>query len=380
MAIYFIQINAIVILILCAVYSVSRNGKILPMRNRAFNTIIYMTFGICVSDIFAGICQEKTFAGAREITHIANMVYYLTTTWTCYSWLGYVNIRLKLKEEEMKKWEIYSSIPLIIMAAVIISNPFTKLLFSLDENNVYSRGNGVFIHWIITYGYMITSFIQIILSVRTAKTKNDKKERAELLWFPIIPAIAGAIQVFIYGVSAIQCGIALGMIMISAKALQGQIMSDPLTGLNNRRALQDYIAQRLDKVKARFCVYMCDVDDFKKINDNYGHNMGDTALKRVAGVLKKTCSSSSGNLFLCRYGGDEFIVCHIGNDDVTDVYDILLRKMESENDSVSDGIQLGISVGYSEGLCATEDEAQNLIDLADQRMYEFKKRKGVGRS
>lgn len=84
--------------------------------------------------------------------------------------------------------------------------------------------------------------------------------------------------------------------------------TDPLTGLNNRRAFQGFFerfvrhARRMDMPVS---VIMIDVDNFKQFNDSYGHIAGDEVLKQVAQLLERTCRESD---FVARYGGEEFII------------------------------------------------------------------------
>lgn len=75
---------------------------------------------------------------------------------------------------------------------------------------------------------------------------------------------------------------------------------DPLTGVLSRRALD----QEFLKLGNRYAIAMVDLDHFKNINDNYGHNVGDEVLKMVASIIDKT----SGNAKVFRYGGEEFVV------------------------------------------------------------------------
>jgi len=83
---------------------------------------------------------------------------------------------------------------------------------------------------------------------------------------------------------------------------------DPLTGLYNRRTMEALLISEIERVKRykhKISLLMLDVDDFKKINDSYGHLHGDKVLKALAVILKKDCRKSD---IIARFGGDEFIV------------------------------------------------------------------------
>ncbi len=84
---------------------------------------------------------------------------------------------------------------------------------------------------------------------------------------------------------------------------------DPLTGLANRKAFDEYITRSIELhslLGQPASLMMIDVDNFKSINDTYGHTAGDTALRQIANVLSKTFLRRVD--FVCRYGGDEFAV------------------------------------------------------------------------
>jgi diguanylate cyclase len=83
--------------------------------------------------------------------------------------------------------------------------------------------------------------------------------------------------------------------------------SDPLTGLPNRRAFEEKLAE-LEKSDTRLSLAICDIDHFKRVNDTYGHAVGDRVIKAVAQTLKDHCA---GNM-VARIGGEEFVVLFPG--------------------------------------------------------------------
>ncbi len=83
--------------------------------------------------------------------------------------------------------------------------------------------------------------------------------------------------------------------------------SDPLTGLPNRRAFEERMAE-LERSNAALSLASCDIDHFKRVNDNYGHAVGDRVIKAVAQTLRDNCG---GNM-VARIGGEEFVVLFPG--------------------------------------------------------------------
>ena len=90
--------------------------------------------------------------------------------------------------------------------------------------------------------------------------------------------------------------------------LRQQAIHDPLTGLFNRRYLDETLPRELDRAQrlnAPLCVVMLDIDGFKQFNDSFGHGPGDSLLREFASILREHLRKSD---ISCRYGGDEFVL------------------------------------------------------------------------
>ncbi|KTD20979.1 sensor histidine kinase [Legionella lansingensis] len=157
--------------------------------------------------------------------------------------------------------------------------------------------------------------------------------------------------------------------------LRYQSIRDPLTGLYNRRYLEDFLFKQLhqaERTKASFAILMLDLDHFKKINDSFGHDAGDVVLKEIGEIL-------SGDVRLgdiaARYGGEEFVLL---------LYDVdaEVAKQRAENFrstisklQVKYGAQPVGQITASIGISVYPDDAKTpaeLVDAADKALYEAK--------
>lgn len=159
------------------------------------------------------------------------------------------------------------------------------------------------------------------------------------------------------------------------ESLRQMAVTDPLTGLFNRRQF-DIIGQqemdRSERYQRPFSVMIVDLDHFKRINDTYGHRIGDEALHHVADLLRKTMRRTD---FLFRYGGEEFAVLMPETDleEARKVGERLRNQVaESGFERGSDRITLTVSVGASQYTDERDDEFMSLIDRADRAMYQAK--------
>jgi two-component system cell cycle response regulator len=148
-----------------------------------------------------------------------------------------------------------------------------------------------------------------------------------------------------------------------------KLMTDPLTEVNNRNILERELPDLINRSRAdiTFGVLFLDIDNFKKINDTYGHDTGD----RVLRTLSKTLSNSirSGDIII-RYGGEEFvIVLHDIDEKSLAVIAEKIRFMveNSEIRMEKEEIRFTISIGAT--LLASIDSLTSAIDRADQAMY-----------
>jgi len=149
---------------------------------------------------------------------------------------------------------------------------------------------------------------------------------------------------------------------------------DLLTGLYNRYYFNETIVRDIEKAnRLDECLsfIVLDVNDFKRINDTYGHQHGDGVLKECAAILRKSVRKSD---FLCRYGGDEFIiVTQSANCDGS--AELVRRINENTEQWNMEYSSMGYNLSFSIG-CAVWDKGSDLVDVihrADQAMYEDKK-------
>lgn len=376
MNLYYIQTNIICLLILCIV-AVMMQGKRenAPARRVAFLALVGCIGIICLSDIFAWTFNGKEGQVAYFIMTLSNIVYDSAISVAGYIWLCYVRLIVEGIEKYSRRFRLFAVIPLAIMLIAIFSTPATGLLFTIGRDNYYVRGNGVIFHWIVSWGYLIYAGILVVNAIRRSESLIEKRQLKPLLWFIVPPAAAAVVQMIFYGVTTMQCGMTLSALIIALSTMQLKVSTDSLTDLNNRTAFENYINERVLHLDNRFALMMCDVDKFKTINDNLGHIVGDIVLKRMASILKSVCAESKQPLFLCRYGGDEFVICstEASLEEIEQIKASIDRRLEALNKEYPSEILLGMSIGCAEGICRNARDIEALIGRADELMYEQKR-------
>jgi diguanylate cyclase (GGDEF)-like protein len=146
---------------------------------------------------------------------------------------------------------------------------------------------------------------------------------------------------------------------------------DPLTGLQNRRGIEEELRGRVER-QQRFCVLIFDLNEFKKLNDTYGHVAGDDILRQFANELKTNCEhgDTAGRL-----GGDEFIVITDRRREDAEQYLRRIRDWIFGNYKINDGQRCHTAeLTGSAGLAAWDgkESIAALLSRADQAMYREK--------
>lgn len=161
------------------------------------------------------------------------------------------------------------------------------------------------------------------------------------------------------------------------QALRYQATHDELTGLMNRRAAFEALAKeasRAERMHHTLHIAICDLDNFKTINDTFGHFFGDEVLQQTASVMQRIFRSYD---LISRYGGEEFLIV-ISQDkdqDGIDLFRRLLSEISTYPFTTADGqeAQITMSIGLCSGIgaCLTEKVNDMLLE-ADRCLYQAK--------
>lgn len=150
---------------------------------------------------------------------------------------------------------------------------------------------------------------------------------------------------------------------------------DELTGMGNKRSMRKRLAAEVERsriYKVPLSVLMFDVDDFKYINDNYGHPLGDVLLSELCGAIKETLRPTD---HLARFGGDEFTIVlpHTDLKGARATADRILERVRKLRLTTDDGrmVTTSVSIGLASFLDSDQGPA-DLLQRADDRLYDSK--------
>jgi len=163
------------------------------------------------------------------------------------------------------------------------------------------------------------------------------------------------------------------MLVIFLNIQNHSMYTDYLTGVSNRKKLDAYLKQKISlNAKGKpFSAILIDINNFKHINDTYGHDIGDNALETAANLLKSCIRTSD---FIARYGGDEFcVVVDITNkSDLDALVGRIKNCIEKFNTIGSNIYKLDFSMGYAVYDSQLYKSAEEFLRHVDMLMYENK--------
>ena len=294
-----------------------------------------------------------------------------------YTWFMYVLAVENVEKRHLPLQQFAMSFPLVVsaVAAFIVYFFFPSLVIddSLDTNMASTISQ-------IMIPIIYITAILIYTIQRASKVKNPTERRMHIFvgGLPLAIVAGGLLQVFFLQAAPIFCFCcAIVMVIFYIQSIESQISIDPLTGLNNRGQLLRYVSQESNLYRdgRRTYVVMSDANDFKHINDTYGHSEGDHALVIISESLKKAVRKAGIPVFIGRYGGDEFVlIAHSTN---REKIDTLLESIRStlKDECLQAGLayQITISIGCDE-LSRSGDSFQKCLERADKKLYEDKDR------
>ncbi len=157
--------------------------------------------------------------------------------------------------------------------------------------------------------------------------------------------------------------------------LRGLVQVDQLTGAYNRRGLDEVFnreAARADRNAQSLCMVMIDIDDFKVINDKYGHQCGDNVLIKLVSVAKDTLRPSD---IVARFGGEEFVILlpDIEMDEAVAVIHRLQKKLANTRSLKINNQFLQVTFSAGVSVRSFGEHQDSLINRADNALYQAKR-------
>lgn len=370
-----INILCMVIMVIIAIRS-SVSGFDTSVKNRTFVTSVLLAAAANVFDFMWNMGLTGYWKLSATVMWLVDFMYFLSFGCSSYCWFLYTEIVQKKSKFKYNKSYAILTIPLAVLFVLLIVSYFNGCLFYFDGDGQYHRGPLFYMQQILSYGYIVVAAVKNLVNAFYKKSFAHRKELITLATFAVPPIICGIIQIFLQDLPILSVGIVISFLLAYIRSLESLILLDPLTGISNRRELLLRLASDIGSLKPDQKLYFLfvDVDEFKHINDTFGHNEGDRILREIASALEKYAKRTNG--YCGRYGGDEFAMIQIRSRyfDENRFEKEIKACIGERNVVVGDAIPVEVSIGYAQ-YKGEADSIQDLIYRADNAMYRAKEAK-----
>ena len=332
-------------LMIAIILAKRKRGRMVSYDGKIFYLMCRLCLGLCALESLTFLLDGQAFAGARALSIFLNAAIFFSSVTMSFLWICYVDFKLLESHERLKRIYPIAAIPAAAICILILVNLFADVFFGVTDANVYYRTPLFWLPYAVVYGYMLYGAILVCLY---------RKRSNKYLFMPVaaflIPIFVGSIiQLFCYGLALIFPSVALGLTLIYINLQNEETFLDPLTNLYNRNYLlhyMDHIVKQVQRGK-RMTGIMLDINNFKQINDTFGHIAGDGVLRAVGNILLQATECSA---VIVRYGGDEFVVLleDADSETVQNIRVNIARELENYNASGRAPLPISLSAGIAE--------------------------------
>lgn len=336
--------------------------------NRLFLALIFLTILILILEILSVLLNSSNY-GNLVIAHklVDTLGFTLSPLVPMFAVLYVYKITNKYKKIDINK-VLCLSVPFVVNSIISLGSYNFNWIFEITNENIYVRGPLFFVSPMTSYVYYIIN----LLFLYDARKKISREELFILSLLPSIPAVLSVFQLYYFIYLTIWNSIAIAVVINYIFIVHSQTKRDPLTGLGNRIAFDEYLTSLNRKSNIVFSVLNIDLDDFKSINDMFGHHEGDRVLRFFARQLEDVFEGKGTSI---RLGGDEFIV--LLNENQREILETYIQTLNNKINEYNERNDRPYRIKFSYGMSifnSTYNSIYELIQHSDKLMYEDKKK------
>lgn len=331
---------------------------------KAYNFMLIVTFIATINETLSFIIDARPGFIFHILQYISNTISSASSGIIGYCWCLFVEYHIRRNFKRIKKKSRILAVPLIIATILIIINLLgTDIIFDISKENVYTRGPMNFILYIFVFVY----YIESIYTVQKAKSDSILVEFFPIYFF-IIPCMSGTmIQGFFFGISTVWLCVAIAFIIVYIEIQISISFIDDLSGLYNRKYMNHYLDKLQNDKPKHVYGFLMDINDFKTINDIYGHLKGDQAIIQFGKILQHSIDKDSVAI---RMGGDEFVIFAIlkSHEEALALKKRIEQNVRQFNTNSTEPFHLSFSIGMAK----YSGNIETFLSSMDDSMYEAK--------
>lgn len=331
---------------------------------KAYNFMLIVAFIATINETLSFIIDARPGFIFHILQYISNTISSASSGIIGYCWCLFVEYHIHRNFKRIKKKSRILAVPLIIATILIFINLLgTGIIFDISKENVYTRGPMNFILYIFVFVY----YIESIYTVQKAKNDSILVEFFPIYFF-IIPCMIGTmIQGFFFGISTIWLCVAIAFIIVYIEIQISISFIDDLSGLYNRKYMNHYLNKLQNDKTKHVYGFLMDINDFKAINDIYGHLKGDQAIIQFGKILQNSIDKDSVAI---RMGGDEFVIFAILKSNKEGL--ALKKRIEQNVRQFNTNSIEPFHLSFSIGIAKYSGNIETFLSSMDDSMYEAK--------
>ena len=331
---------------------------------KAYNFLLIVTFIATINETLSFIIDARPGFIFYILQYISNTICTDASVIVGYCWCLFVEYHIYRNTNRIKKKSRILAIPLIITTILLIINLFGNgIIFSISEKNKYMRGLFSYVIYVAVFFY----YIESIWTVKSAKNESILVEFFPIYNF-VVPCMIGTIiQGLFFGIAVGWLCVAIAFILIYIEFQISNSFIDDLSGLYNRKYMNHYLNKLQNNKTKHVYGFLLDVNDFKVINDTYGHLSGDRAIIHIGKILQNTVGNGCVAI---RMGGDEFVISAIlkSNEEALALKKHIEQNVRQFNIHSKEPFHLSFSIGIAK----YSGNIDTFLSAMDDSMYEAK--------
>ena len=344
-----------------------QNDSAKDYASRLFLQLLIVSFAVSLVDVIAWLPNGVDSPLGRILNRWGNILYFALCTLPPFVWVRYFDYKITNDRDGLRRRSWLYAIPTFIGWLLLPVNEAYGIVFYLTAANEYVRGPFNAVYLFLNYSLLLAASPGAIRHWRHISGRLIQV----LMFFVLLPIIGAAIQQYYYGVTLTYPLLNLAALLAFLYLEKDAMLKDALTGLNTRSQLESRLTYKL-KREVPFSLIMIDLNDFKRINDDFGHDVGDHVLSTVASILETHVKRED---MVCRYGGDEFTV--LVESPAPEVGPAMVKRLEEALETYNEKEISPFRITMSLGVIHVEENTNinSLLRRVDRAMYTDKARR-----
>lgn len=270
-------------------------------RTFTFTFLVYL-----IANTFWTINEYQLFIMPDWLFKIVSSISLLSVVFLSFCFFSFIIEYYKYYNHKKIITDILGVIPIIVIVILLIVSAFNGIVFSVEAHHLV-RGDVYNLLMGVAFVYFLLIIILSIIKAIKSKSHKDRKMSIGFTLALIMLSAWVILDNYFERITILPIGIFGFLFYFFVSMQESNVYTDALTGMNNRRKAIEFISSQLENVTDANPLYwfLCDINSFKYINDNFGHDEGDEALIIFSTALKQLAGMHQG--FAARFGGDEFV-------------------------------------------------------------------------